>query len=447
MMFNKKTRFGGIEFQSSVDGYRELKKRLVYVVVSLIVFRFGSFIPIPGIDTMRLARFLAYQKGTVMDMFNMFSGGALSRASIFSLGIIPYISASIVVQLLTVIHPFFIEIKKEGGELGKKKINQYTGYFTLILCILQSIGIALALPRIPEIKDLIINPGILFYVTTVVSLVCGTIFLMWLGGKITEKGIGNGVSIIIFSGIVAGLPTAVSETVAQVRSGDLHFFVLFFVICFMFVVTFFVVFFERGQRCIIVNYAKRQQGRRIYSAHSTYLPLKINMSGVIPAVFASSVMLFPSTLLSWLSNSMECKWLHVVSLYLQPGRIIYLLLYSIAIVFFCFFYTALVFSARETADNLKKSGAFVYGVRPGEQTAKYINAIMLKLTVIGSMYITFVCLIPEVMRFFVKVPFYFGGTSLLIVVVVIIEFIGQIQSLMMSSQYESLLKKVNLKKK
>ncbi|MCR3755012.1 MAG: Sec translocon subunit SecY [Candidatus Westeberhardia cardiocondylae] len=444
IMFRKIKSFG-VDLRSSKDGFNELKKRLLFVVVSLIIFRAGSFIPIPGIDTMKLAKFIENQQGTVIDMFNMFSGGALSRASIFSLGIIPYISASIIVQLLTVIHPKLIEIKKEGGEVSKRKINKYVSYFTLILCIVQSIGIAISLPRIPIISVLIINPGYIFYVTTISSLVCGTIFLMWLGGQITEKGIGNGISVIIFSGIVSGFPSAFYGTIEQVRQGNFNFLVLLFVMLFMFIVIFFVVFVERGQRHIIVNYAKRQQGRRMYASHSTHLPLKVNMSGVIPAVFASSIILFPTTILSWIGNGVECKLLNFVISYLQPNQVIYITFYAISIVFFCFFYTSLVFNSRETAENLKKSGAFISGVRPGEKTAKYINKIMMRLTVIGSMYITIVCLIPDFMRSVMNVPFYFGGTSLLIVVVVIIDFIGQIQSLIMSSQYESILKKVNFR--
>ncbi|MCR3756182.1 MAG: Sec translocon subunit SecY [Candidatus Westeberhardia cardiocondylae] len=445
-MFNNKYKKFGLNFQSPKDGMDELKRRLFFVILALIIFRVGSFIPIPGIDTIKLSKFLEYQHGTVVDMFNMFSGGALSRASIFSLGIIPYISASIVVQLLTVVHPKLIEIKKEGGEYSKKKINQYTSYFTLFLCIFQSIGIAIVLPKMSAMKELIINPGFIFYITTVISLVSGTIFLMWLCGQITEKGIGNGVSIIIFSGILAGFPSAIGETIEQSRKGDLHYLLLLLIILFMFMVTFFVVFVERGQRHIIVNYAKRQQGRRMYSAHSTHLPLKINMAGVIPAVFASSIILFLTTILSWFSNIAKWKWLSIISLNLQPNQPFYILLYVISIIFFCFFYTALVFNPRETADNLKRSGAFISGIRPGEKTAQYINKIMTKLTLIGSIYIVFVCLIPEFMRIVMSVPFYFGGTSLLIVVVVVIDFIIQIQNLVMSSQYETLLKKVNFKK-
>ncbi|OMP14036.1 Ribosomal protein L36 [Corchorus olitorius] len=328
-------------------------------------------------------------------MFNMFSGGALSRASIFALGIMPYISASIIIQLLTVVHPALAEIKKEG-EAGRRKISQYTRYGTLVLAIFQSIGIATGLPNMPGMQ-----------------------------GLITERGIGNGISIIIFAGIVAGLPPAIGHTIEQARQGDLHFLLLLLVAVLVFAVTFFVIFVERGQRRIVVNYAKRQQGRRVYAAQSTHLPLKVNMAGVIPAIFASSIILFPATIASWFGGGTGWNWLTTISLYLQPGQPLYVLLYATAIIFFCFFYTALVFNPRETADNLKKSGAFVPGIRPGEQTAKYIDKVMTRLTLIGALYITFICLIPEFMRDAMKVPFYFGGTSLLIVVVVIMDFMAQ----------------------
>ncbi|MXP67900.1 preprotein translocase subunit SecY [Pantoea sp. Aalb] len=434
----------GLDFQSAKGGSYELKRRLLFVICTLIAFRIGSFIPIPGINAIILAKLLDQQRGTIIEMFNMFSGGALSRASIFALGIMPYISASIIIQLLTVVHPTLVEIKKEG-ESGSRKINQYTRYCTLGLAIFQSIGIATALPNMPGMQSLVINPGFTFYFTAVISLVTGTILLMWLGEQITERGIGNGVSIIIFTGIVAGLPPAIGHTIEQARQGDLHFILLLLILFFIFAVTFFVIFVERGQRRIVVNYAKRQQGRRIYSAQSTHLPLKVNMAGVIPAIFASSVILFPATIASWFGGSTGWNWLTTISMYLQPGQPLYVLLYATAIVFFCFFYTALVFNPRETADNLKKSGAFVPGVRPGEQTAKYIDKVMTRLTLIGAAYITFICLIPEFMRNSMKVPFYFGGTSLLIVVVVIMDFMSQAQTLMMCSQYESALKKANLK--
>lgn len=427
------------------NGLYELKNRILFLIGALIVFRIGSFIPIPGIDANILSKVIEKQHGTIIDMFNMFSGGALSRASIFALGIMPYISASIIIQLLTVMNPTLSEIKKEG-ESGIKKINQYTKYCTLFLAILQAIGIATGLPNIPGMERVISNPGLLFYCSAVVSLVTGTIFLMWLGEQITEKGIGNGISIIIFSGIVAGLPVAASYTLEQTRQGDLNFFVLIFIVLFILLITAFVVFIERAQRRIIVNYAKRQHGRHICPAQSTHLPLKINMSGVVPAIFASSVILFPTTIISWFGGTTGWSWLSVLSYYLQPGNIFYILTYSITIIFFSFFYTALIFNPRETAENLKKSGAFLPGIRPGEQTAEYIDKIMTRLTFFGALYITFICLVPEFMRGTMQVPFYFGGTSLLIVVVVIMDFIAQIQTLMMSNQYDSVLKKANLKK-
>ncbi|UDG81080.1 Protein translocase subunit SecY [Candidatus Hartigia pinicola] len=434
------------DFQSAKSGIGELQRRLFFVIGVLIVFRVGSFIPIPGIDSSVLDKLLEQQQGTILDMFNMFSGGALSRASIFALGIMPYISASIIIQLLSVLNPKLAEIKKEG-EAGRRKINQYTRWGTLVLAIFQSVGIAVGLPNMPGIQKLVIHPGLSFYFMAIISLVTGTMFLMWLGEQITERGIGNGISIIIFSGIVAGLPPAIGHTIEQARQGDLHFLLLLLVGVLIFSVTFFVIFMERGQRRIVVNYAKRQQGRRVYSAQSTHLPLKVNMAGVIPAIFASSIILFPGTIASWFGGGTGWGWLTTIAIYLQPGQPLYVLLYAAAIIFFCFFYTALVFNARETADNLKKSGAFVPGIRPGEKTAKYINKVTMRLTLVGSLYITFICLIPECMRNVMKVPFYFGGTSLLIVVVVIMDFMAQLQTLMMSTQYDSVLKKANLKSK
>ncbi|URJ24854.1 preprotein translocase subunit SecY [Candidatus Blochmanniella camponoti] len=428
-------------FQSVKGGLGDLKRRIMFVIGALIIFRIGSFIPIPGVDLIVLAQIIEQQHGTIIEMFNMFSGGSLSRASIFSLGIMPYISASIIVQLLTAVHPALIEIKKEG-ESGRRIINQYIRYGTLMLGILQSVGVVTSLPNV---SGLVINPGFSFYCIAIISLVCGTIFLMWLGDQITSRGIGNGISIIIFSGIIAGLPLAIGHTIEQVRQDELHFFILILIVCLVLSVTFFVVFMERGQRRILVHYAQRQQGRRIYATQSTHLPLKVNMAGVIPAIFASSVILFPGTVISWFGSGTNWQWLTIISLYLQPGQPLYILLYAAAIMFFCFFYTSLVFNPRETAENLKKSGAFVPGIRPGEQTAKYINRIMIRLTFIGAMYVTFICLVPEFMRIAMKVPFYFGGTSLLIVVVVIMDFMAHIQTLMMSSQYESVLKKANLK--
>ncbi|MFP3014259.1 MAG: preprotein translocase subunit SecY [Arsenophonus sp.] len=436
----------GLYFQSAKSGIGELKRRFLFVIGALIVFRIGSFIPIPGIDISVLAKWLENGRGTIIEMFNMFSGGALSRASIFALGIMPYISASIIVQLLTVLNARLSEIKKEG-EAGRRKINKYTRYGTLALSTFQSIGIATGLPKILGMQGLIINPGFPFYFTAVVSLVTGTMFLMWVGEQITERGIGNGISIIIFAGIVVGLPQAIGHTIEKARQGDLHFLLLLLIVVLVFSVTYFVVFMERAQRRIIVNYAKHQHGRRVYAAQSTHLPLKVNMAGVIPAIFASSIILFPGTIVSWFSDGTGWGWLITISTYLQPGQTLYILLYASAIIFFCFFYTALIFNPRETADNLKKSGVFVPGIRPGEQTAKYIDKVMTRLTLAGALYITFICLIPEFMRDAMGVPFYFGGTSLLIVVVVIMDFMAQVQTIMMSSKYESVLKKANLKGK
>ncbi len=432
----------GQNFNSAKGGLAELKSRLLFVVGALLIFRAGSFVPIPGIDAAVLADLFEQQQGTIIELFNMFSGGALERASILALGIMPYISASIIVQLLTVAHPVLAELKKEG-ESGRRKISQYTRYGTLILATFQAMGIATGLPSM--IPGLVVNPGAGFYFTAVVSLVTGTMFLMWLGEQITERGIGNGISIIIFAGIVAGLPSALGQTAEQARQGELHVLLLLLIAVIAFAVVAFVVFMERGQRRILVNYAKRQQGRRSFAAQSTHLPLKINMAGVIPAIFASSIILFPGTLAQWFGQSEQFSWLSDISLALSPGQPLYVILYAAAIIFFCFFYTALVFNPRETADNLKKSGAFVPGIRPGEQTAIYIDKVMTRLTLAGALYITFICLIPEFMMIAWNVRFYFGGTSLLIVVVVIMDFMAQVQTHLMSQQYESVLKKANLK--
>ncbi|QCI18456.1 preprotein translocase subunit SecY [Buchnera aphidicola (Aphis nasturtii)] len=438
-MINK----SGMNFKNSQKGINELKNRIIFVIISLIIFRIGSFIPIPGIDTTILSRILNNQKGTIFEMFNMFSGGALNRASIFALGIMPYISASIIIQLLTLAVPFLSEIKKEG-ESGRHKINEYTRYATLILAFFQSVGVVTSLSSISSIRPIIVNADFYFYFTAIIILVTGTMFLMWLGELITECGIGNGISIIIFTGIIAGLPAAITHTIEQTRQGHLHLLLFLSVLVLIFLVVFLVVFIERSQRKIIVHYAQRQQGRRIYSAQSTHLPLKVNMSGVIPAIFASSIVLFPATIISWSGIEKKYSFFKTILFYFQPNQSLYLVLYITSIIFFCFFYTGLVFNPRETADNLKKSGAFISGIRPGEQTAKYINKIMLRLTLFGSLYITFICLVPEFMRSAMNVPFYFGGTSLLIVVVVIMDFIGQIQTLIMSSQYDSILKKAKL---
>ncbi|MBW3141652.1 preprotein translocase subunit SecY [Ferrimonas balearica] len=431
----------GLELKSAKGGLSELKARLWFVLGAIIVFRAGSFVPIPGIDAAVLAELFKQQQGTIVSMFNMFSGGALERASIFALGIMPYISASIIMQLLTVVHPTMAELKKEG-ESGRRKINQYTRWGTLVLATFQSIGIATGLPSM--LPGLVVNPGFGFYFVAVVSLVTGTMFLMWLGEQITERGIGNGISILIFSGIVAGLPSAIGQTAEQARQGEMHLILLLGLVVIVSLITAFVVFMERGQRRIVVNYAKRQQGRRVFAAQSTHLPLKVNMAGVIPPIFASSIILFPGTLAQWFDKN-QGGILSDISLALSPGQPLYVMIYAVAIVFFCFFYTALVFNPRETADNLKKSGAFIPGIRPGEQTARYIDKVMTRLTLAGAAYITFICLVPEFMMITTNVPFYFGGTSLLIMVVVIMDFMAQVQTHLMSSQYESVLKKANLK--
>ncbi|MBU2925087.1 preprotein translocase subunit SecY [Colwellia sp. 4_MG-2023] len=425
-------------------GLSELKQRLWFVFIALVVLRLGSFVPIPGIDAAVLAQFFEQQKGTIVEMFNMFSGGALERASVLALGIMPYISASIIMQLLTVVSPKFAELKKEG-EAGRRKISQYTRYGTLVLATVQSIAIARSLPDM--MQGLVINAGFSFYFTAVVSLVTGTMFLMWLGEQITERGIGNGISIIIFAGIVAGMPSAVGQTAEMARQGELHLLVLLLIGAVVFAVTFLVVFVERGQRRIVVNYAKRQQGRKVFAAQSTHLPLKVNMAGVIPPIFASSLILFPGTLASWFGQGEGpvADFLQGVSQAMSPGQPLYVLMLAAAIIFFCFFYTALVFNPRETADNLKKSGAFIPGIRPGEQTSKYIDKVMTRLTLAGALYITFVCLVPQFMIIAWDVQFYFGGTSLLIIVVVIMDFMAQVQTHMMSHQYDNVLKKANLK--
>ena len=428
---------------STQKGTGELKSRLLFVLGALIVFRIGSFIPVPGIDASVLSELVRQQQGTIIDMFNMFSGGALSRASIFALGIMPYISASIIIQLLTAIHPPLAELKKEG-EAGRRKISKYTRYATLLLAFIQSIGISIALPNM--LSGLVPNPNMLFSITAVISLVTGTMFLMWLGEQITERGIGNGISLIIFAGIVAGLPATIGQTIEETRQGDISFLVLLLIAIIAFAVTYFVVFVERGQRRIVVNYASRQQGRMMAPARSSHLPLKVNMAGVIPAIFASSIIVFPASVTQWFGQSSEgLEWLFDLSQLLQPGQPLYIVLFTIAVIFFAFFYTGMQYNPRDTADNLKKSGAFVPGYRPGEQTSRYIDRVMTRLTLIGALYIAFVCLVPYIITSLWKVPFQLGGTSLLIVVVVIMDFIAQVQSHMMSLQYDSVLKKANLK--
>ena len=424
------------------NGLSELRSRLFFVLGAIIVFRLGSYVPIPGIDAAVLSQLFEQQKGTIVEMFNMFSGGALERASVLALGIMPYITASIITQLLSSVHPPMMELKKEG-EAGRRKISKYTRYLTLVLATFQSIGVATGLPNL--VSGLVINPGFGFYFTAVVSLVTGTMFLMWLGEQITERGIGNGISILIFAGIVAGLPTAIGQTAEQARQGELNILFLLLIAVIILGLTYLVVFVERAQRRIVVNYAKRQQGNKMYQAQSSHLPLKVNMAGVIPPIFASSIILFPSTIAGWFGQNEATSWLQDVALLLSPGQPLYVGLYAAAIIFFCYFYTALTFNPRETADNLKKSGAFVPGIRPGEQTSRYLDKVMTRLILAGAMYITFVCLVPEFMLLTWNVPFYFGGTSLLIIVVVIMDFMAQVQTHLMSSQYESVLKKANLK--
>ncbi len=418
----------------------ELKQRLLFVLMALIVFRTGTFIPTPGIDPAAMARFFEQQSGTILNMFNMFSGGALERLSIFALGIMPYISASIIMQLMSAVIPSLKELKKEG-EAGRRKITQYTRYGTVILATFQAIGVAIAL----QTQGVALHPGTSFVFTAAISLVTGTMFLMWLGEQITERGIGNGISIIIFAGIVAGLPAAVGGTLELARTGELSSGLVLLLFVMAVVVTAFVVFVERGQRRITVNYAKRQQGRKMYAAQSSHLPLKLNMAGVIPPIFASSIILFPATLGQWAGNIEGLGWLQDISATLAPGQPLYVTFYALAIVFFCFFYTAIVFDSRETADNLKRSGAFIPGIRPGEQSARYIDSVLTRLTAVGAIYITTVCLMPEFLILKWNVPFYFGGTSLLIIVVVVMDFIAQVQSHLMSHQYEGLMKKANLK--
>lgn len=421
--------------------YGDLNKRLFFLLGALIVYRIGAHIPVPGINANVLADLFKSQQGGILGMFNMFSGGALRRFTIFALGIMPYISSSIIMQLGAVVIPQLEQLKKEG-ESGRKKITQYTRYGTLGLAVFQSIGISVALEAQP---GLVPDPGFLFRITTVITLVTGTMFLMWLGEQITERGIGNGISMIIFSGIAAGLPHAIGGTLELARTGAFSIPMVLLLLAGVVAVTALVVFVERGQRKILVNYAKRQVGRKIYGGQSSHLPLKLNMSGVIPPIFASSIILFPATVAGWFSSHKSLSWLSDIKDALSPGQPIYVVLYASAIVFFCFFYTALVFNPKETADNLKKSGAFVPGIRPGEQTARYIERIMMRLTLIGAFYITLVCLLPEFLIVKWNVPFYFGGTSLLIIVVVTMDFMAQVQAYMMSNQYESLLKKANFK--
>lgn len=423
--------------------FTDLRRRLVFLLMALLVYRIGTHIPVPGINPVQLEHMFAGDQG-ILGLFNMFSGGALERFSVLALGIMPYISASIIIQLMTYVIPTLVALKKEG-EAGRRKITQYTRYFTLALALFQSMGIAVMLESQP---GLVFNPGLAFKVSTMVSLTAGSLFMMWLGEQITERGLGNGISILIFAGIAAGLPSAVSGTLNLVSTGAMHILTLLFIAVLVVLVTYFVVFVEMGQRRILVNYARKQTARGGFApVQSSHLPLKLNMAGVIPPIFASSIILLPATLVSWLGAGAgeSMRWLTDVSSMLRPGQPIYVIFFATAIIFFCFFYTALVFNSRETADNLKKSGAFIPGIRPGEQTAKYIDRILARLTLAGAIYITAVCLFPEFLTLQYNVPFYFGGTSLLILVVVTMDFMAQVQNYVVSQQYESLLKKTNFK--
>lgn len=423
----------------------ELRQRLLFVLGAIVVFRIGTFIPVPGVRPEVMAQLFEQQRGTILDMFNMFSGGALERLSIMALGIMPYISAAIIMQLMSHVVPSLIQLRKEGNN-GRRKITQYTRYLTVLLATFQSIGVGIALQgQVVGGESVVAFTGIAFMITCSVSLVGGTMFLMWLGEQVTERGIGNGISIIIFAGIVAGLPGALGGTLELARTGELNIFSVLLILALALVVTGFVVFIERGQRRITVNYAKRQQGRKMYAGQTSHLPLKLNMAGVIPPIFASSLILFPATLGGWSGTAEGMEWLQRISSAMSPGQPLYIMFYATLIIFFCFFYTALVFNARETADNLKKSGAFIPGIRPGAQTAGYIDKVLTRLTFVGAMYITAVCLLPEFLILYWNVPFYFGGTSLLIIVIVSMDFMAQVQAHLMSHQYDSLMKKANLR--
>jgi preprotein translocase subunit SecY len=425
--------------------FADLRRRLIFLVLALVVFRIGAHIPVPGIDPDQLAQLFDSQSGGILGMFNLFSGGALSRFTVFALGIMPYISASIIMQLLTIVLPT-LEAMKKDGQAGQRKITQYTRYATLVLATFQALGIAIALEAQ---AGLVIDPGFTFRMNTVITLVTGTMFLMWLGEQITERGLGNGISIIIFGGIAAGLPGALGGLFELVRTGSMSALSAILIVAIVIAVTYFVVFVERGQRRVLVNYAKRQVGNKIYGGQASHLPLKLNMAGVIPPIFASSIILFPATIAGWFTagetTSSVTLFIKDLAATLSPGQPVYILMYALAIIFFCFFYTAMVFNSRDTADNLKKSGAFVPGIRPGDQTARYVDKILTRLTLIGAAYMVLVCLLPEFLVLRWNVPFYFGGTSLLIIVVVTMDFMAQVQSYMMQQQYDSLLKKANFK--
>ncbi len=426
--------------KNAQGGLSELKKRLLFVLIAIIVFRIGAHIPVPGLNPVRLADLFQQQKDGILGLFNMFSGGALSRLTLFALGVMPYISASIIMQLFQAVSPKLEQLKKEG-EAGKRKLNQYTRYGTLVLAVFQSLGVTKALAA----SGIAIDPNFNFYFVSTITLTTGTMFLMWLGEQMTEKGIGNGISLIIFSGIVSGLPAAIARVFEQVKQGQMQVITLVVIAGVVIAVTAFVVFMERAQRRIKVQYAQRQQGRKTYAAQQSHLPLKINMAGVIPPIFATSIILFPASLAQWFGRAPGMQWLNDIGLALSQGQPLYIIIFTSAIIFFSFFYTALVFNPKETADNLKKSGAFIPGIRPGEQTSNYIDKVMTRLTMVGAIYVTLVCLLPQIMNLYWHVPFYFGGTSLLIIVVVIMDFMSQVQAHLMSHQYDSLMKKANLK--
>ncbi len=421
-------------------GLGELKKRLLFVLIGIIVYRLGAYVPVPGLDPSKLALLFQQHASGFLGMFNMFSGGALSRMTIFALGVMPYISSSIIIQMYGQISPKMKQLQKEG-EAGKRKINQYTRYGTVILSVLQSFFMTKWLVS----SGIALNPDFGFYFTSVVTLVTGTMFLMWLGEQMTERGVGNGISLIIFASIVSRFPSAIGQIFTQVRQGQMSVLTLLFLIAVIVIVTLVVVFFERAQRRITINYAKRQQGRKLYAAQSSHLPLKINMAGVIPVIFAQSIILFPGAVAKFMASVKGLGWLNTVSLALSYGQPAYIVIFAITVIFFSFFYTALVFSPKETADNLKKSGAFIPGIRPGEQTAQYVDKVMFRLTLVGSVYLALVALLPQFLILAWNVPFYFGGTSLLIVVVVIMDFMSQVQAHLMSHQYESLMKKSGAK--
>ena len=424
----------------ATKGMAELTSRLVFIALCILVYRLGAHIPVPGLDPQRLASFFNEQQNTIFGLFNMFSGGALSRVTVFAIGIMPYISASIMIQLFSVVIPSLEQIKKEG-ESGKRKLSQYTRYLTLLLSVVQSLGMARWLAG----QHIALNPGFVFYFTAVVTLVTGTMFIMWLGEQMTEKGIGNGISLIIFSGIVSSMPNAIASVFQQVKEGQMQALTMIVIVAIVMLVTGFVVFIERGQRRIRVNYPQRTQGRQVYAAQTSHLPLKINMAGVIPPIFASSIILLPATLAQFFARGKGMDWLADIGLALSPGQPLYLIVYALAILFFAFFYTALVFNPKDTADNLKKSGAYIPGIRPGEQTSRYVDSVMTRLTLAGSLYLVMVCLLPQILMYTWHVPFYFGGTSLLIIVVVIMDLVAQIQAHLMTQQYDALMKKSNFK--